>query len=71
MSKKKSNKKLQNKVVKKNTHAVIKVLVLIALGSATTFFLTGCSYHPECDQTHNGRGNTPASCRGVVYRGES
>ncbi len=66
---KKSKNKNKNKVVKKNTNAVFKVLVLIGLVSATTFFLTGCSYHPECDQTTHGRGNIPASCRGVTYGG--
>ncbi len=69
MSKKNKKSKPKTKVVKKNSYAVIKVLVLIVLGSTTTFFLTGCSYHPECDQTKNGRGNIPASCRGVTYGG--
>ncbi len=61
------SKKTKQKVVKKNTNAVFKVLALIVLGSATTFFLTGCiSYHADCDQTKNGRGNT---CKGIIYRG--
>ena len=70
MKKKNSKSKHKTqKVVKKNSNAVIKVLVLIVLGSATTFFITGCSYHPDCDQTKNGRGNIPASCRGATYAG--
>ena len=63
-------KSTKRKTKKKSDGGGLGLVVVIALFACAGYFLTGCSYHPECDQTNNGRGNIPASCRGVVYRGE-
>ncbi len=60
---------LEKKKTKKKSGNGFRVVVAIALFACAGYFLTGCSYHPECDQTVHGRGNIPASCRGVTYGG--
>ena len=67
---KKSKKRKSSKSKKKQSSGNgFGMAIFLGLMLLTGYFLTGCSYRSECDQTISGRGNIPASCRGVIYSG--
>lgn len=67
-NKKATRRKPSGGKAKKQGTGLTGVLFIIAFCIGVFIFVSGCSYHPECDQMKHGRGNIPDHCRSPIYR---